>query len=519
MSVLVSKSVRVWVLAAVTIAIASGHVSAAKRPFSRKLDSALAGVAGKGGHRTRVIVRLREGRSTSVRDALRRAKSDIKYDHASISSVTADLRADSLEAIADLDDVESVSIDAPVQAVATPIPATAGAALRRTLGITANMNVDGRNVGVAVIDSGISPLPEFGRRIRAFYDFTRGGIATRPYDDYGHGTHVAGLIGGGLASNSDTSEVGIASKVSLIGMKVLDAKGSGYTSDVIRAIEFAIANRYALDIDIINLSLGHVPYESAKTDPLVRAVDKASAAGIVVVVAAGNVGISPATGQPAYGGILSPGNARSAITVGAAHTMGTRTRGDDVIGPYSSRGPTWGDGYAKPDLVAPGHKLLAPVDGDSELPKRNPSLKSGSPSGPTFLSLTGTSMAAAVTSGVVALILEANADSSPTMESALTPNAVKTILQYTSLSMRDSLGNAYNRMTQGAGALNADGALQLARAIEVGSRGRFRLAYGVGPVSYIAAVVAVRDLGQQPRLGRQRASVRVHLGRERDLGR
>ena len=113
--------------------------------------------------------------------------------------------------------------------------------------------------------------------------------------------------------------------MSLIGLKVLDSKGAGYTSDVIKAIEFAIANRYALGIDIINLSLGHVPYESAKTDPLVQAVDKASAAGIIVVVAAGNVGISPVTGRPAYGGILSPGNARSAITVGAAHTMGTRT--------------------------------------------------------------------------------------------------------------------------------------------------------------------------------------------------
>ena len=243
--------------------------------------------------------------------------------------------------------------------------------------------------------------------------------------------------------------------MSLIGLKVLDSRGGGYTSDVIKAIEFAIANKHALGIDIINLSLGHAPFESAKTDPLVRAVDKASAAGIIVVVAAGNVGISPTTGLPAYGGILSPANARSAITVGAAHTMGTRTRTDDVIGPYSSRGPTWGDGYAKPDLVAPGHKLLAPVDDDSELPRKNPSLKSGSPYGPTYLTLTGTSMAAAVTSGVVALVLEANADAFYRDHSALTPNAIKAILQYTALPMRDASGVAYDYMTQGAGALNA----------------------------------------------------------------
>src|SRR5688572_655602 len=291
MSVLVSKSVRVWVLAA--IAIASGHLSAAKRPFSHKLDSALAGVAGTGDRHTRVIVRLREGSGTSLQEVLRRSNANIKWNHDSISAVTVDLSADIIEVIAELDDVESVSIDAPVEGLATTVPASTGSAIRGTLGIASTPTLSGRGIGVAVIDSGISPLPEFGRRIKAFYDFTRGGIATQPFDDYGHGTHVAGLIAGGSAGGSDLSNVGMAPRVSLIGMKVLDSRGAGYTSDVIRAIEFAIANRHTLGIDIINLSLGHVPYESAKTDPLVRAVDKASAAGIIVVVAAGNVGISP----------------------------------------------------------------------------------------------------------------------------------------------------------------------------------------------------------------------------------
>jgi serine protease AprX len=484
----------VWVLVGIAIAVASGHPSAQKRS-SKKLDSALAGIAGTS-DRTRAIIRLRDGASdASLKEALRRTQSDIKYVHESISALTADVRADTLEAIADLDDVESVSIDAPVQSTATIIPSTTGVALRQTLGIASSTTLTGRGLGVAVIDSGISPLPEFGTRIRAFYDFTRGGIATRAYDDYGHGTHVAGLIAGGIAGGSDPSNVGIAPKVSLIGLKVLDAKGAGYTSDVIRAIEFAIANRYMLGIDIINLSLGHVPYESAKTDPLVRAVDKATAAGIVVVVAAGNVGINPTTGLPAYGGILSPGNSRSAITVGAEHTMGTQTRSDDVIGPYSSRGPTWIDGYAKPDLVAPGHKLLAPVDDNSDLPRKNPSLTSGSSYGPTYLTLTGTSMAAAVTSGVVALVLEANETAVNGSQAALTPNAVKAVLQYTALTMRDASGVVYDRMTQGAGALNADGALQLARAIADVRRGT-GLVYRRLP-----AMVAVHHLGQQHRLG------------------
>src|SRR5262245_30434758 len=115
MSVLVSRSIRVWVLAAVAITVASGHPSAQNR-FSNKLDSALAGIAGTSGQRTRVIVRLRQGAGSTVRDVLRRTQSEIRYDHESISALTADLRADNLQAIADLGDVESMSLDAPVQA-------------------------------------------------------------------------------------------------------------------------------------------------------------------------------------------------------------------------------------------------------------------------------------------------------------------------------------------------------------------------------------------------------------------
>jgi hypothetical protein len=112
MSVLVSRAVRVWVLAAITIAIASGHVSAHRHPVSRKFDAALAALASKGGDRTRVIVRLRERSGTSVRELLRRTTSKVKYDHDSISALSTQLGAEDLESIADLDEVRSVSIDA-----------------------------------------------------------------------------------------------------------------------------------------------------------------------------------------------------------------------------------------------------------------------------------------------------------------------------------------------------------------------------------------------------------------------
>jgi subtilisin family serine protease len=108
---------------------------------------------------------------------------------------------------------------------------------------------------------------------------------------------------------------GIAPKVRIVNLKVLDENGGGLTSTVIDAIEFAIANRAQLKIDIINLSLGHPVYEPRDTDPLVQAVEAAVRAGIVVVASAGNFGKNPDTGVEGYGGITSPGNAASAITV------------------------------------------------------------------------------------------------------------------------------------------------------------------------------------------------------------
>ena len=113
--------------------------------------------------------------------------------------------------------------------------------------------------------------------------------------------------------------------VSLIGLKVLKRRRGGSTSDVLAAVEFAALNKQALGIDVIAISLGHPPYESATTDPLVAAVEQASAAGILVVTSAGNYGVNPATGLPGYGGISVAGNAPSALTVGRPRTEGTRS--------------------------------------------------------------------------------------------------------------------------------------------------------------------------------------------------
>src|SRR6185295_9587003 len=140
-------------------------------------------------------------------------------------------------------------------------------------------------------------------------------------------THVAGIIAGD-GHDSDGRRRGIAPGATLLVEKVLDASGQGYISNVIAAIDYAIANKNALRLRVINLSLGAGVYESYTTDPLTLAAKRAVDAGIVVVAAAGNLG-KAADGQPQYGAILAPGNAPWVITVGASSTMGTVVRQDD----------------------------------------------------------------------------------------------------------------------------------------------------------------------------------------------
>ena len=319
-----------------------------------------------------------------------------------------------------------------------------------TLGVGAT-SWTGDGVGIAVIDSGVNPSGDLKRLTSV--DLVDGG--PNPGDGFGHGTHVAGLVAGSGAMSGGLFR-GVAPKARIISLKVLAADGTGLTSSVLLALDYAIEHRQRLGIDIINLSLGHPVFEPAETDPLVRAVEAASRAGIVVVVSAGNAGINRETGLPGYGGILSPANAPSAITVGAVNTRNTTTRQDDVVPDYSSRGPTFFDTRAKPDSVAPGHNLVSAAAFGSTLytsyPERQVSVNG---SVARYQRLNGTSMAAAVTSGVVALMLESGRT---TFGVSPSPNAVKAMLQYSAVP----LANA-NSLMQGAGALNGGGAIELAR--------------------------------------------------------
>ena len=344
--------------------------------------------------------------------------------------------------------IRSVSLDRRVQGTLERTAASTGAAWVRD-----KLGFDGSGVGVAIIDSGVANWhDDLGAdRVTHFADFVT--YLPQPHDEYGHGTHVAGIIAGN-GYDSAGARRGIAPAASLIVLKVLDATGDGYISNVIAAIDYVIEQRARLNIRVLNLSVAAGVYESYDTDPFTLAAKRAVEAGIVVVTSAGNLGRSD-TGQAQYGGITAPGNAPWVLTVGASNHQRTVSRADDVVAPFSSRGPTNIDRAMKPDVVAPGVGIESLAAAGSTIYNANAKARLAGTidtATPPYLAMTGTSMAAPVVAGTIALMLEANP--------ALTPNLVKAIVQYTAEHRA-----RVHVTAQGGGFLNARGAVQLALAL------------------------------------------------------
>src|SRR3954464_10017787 len=322
----------------------------ARRPGSGegKLDRERAQRARAPRGSSRVILRLTPGTpAASAEAAIRGVRGMIGRRLASVRGQVAYVPDGALDALGRLPGVSSVSLDRRVQGTLERTGATIGSNW-----VPPNLGVDGTGVGIAIIDSGVTSfhddLPP--GHVTRFVDFVN--FQGAAYDDYGHGTHVAGIIAGD-GHDSGGRRRGIAPGATLLVEKVLDASGQGYISNVIAAIDYAIANKDALHLRVINLSVAAAVSESFETDPLTLAAKRAVEAGLVVVSAAGNLGRN-AQGQPQYGGITAPGNAPWVLTVGASSHNGTIDRSDDSMASFSSRGPSYIDYAAKPDVVAPG---------------------------------------------------------------------------------------------------------------------------------------------------------------------
>ena len=401
--------------------------------------------------RSRVIVRMNPGVSPAAADlAIRRLRGTSGRRLLSVGGQVADVPNASLPALASLPGVQSVSLDRRIYGTLERTSATVGANwVREQLGF------DGTGVGIAIVDSGVANWHDDlgSRRVVRFADFVN--FQPAAYDDYGHGTHVAGIIAGN-GHDSEGRRRGIAPGATLLVEKVLDASGQGYISNVIAAIDYAIANKDALGLRVINLSVAAGVYESYTTDPLTLAAKRAVDAGLVVVSAAGNLGRS-AEGRAQRGGVGAPGNAPWVITVGASSHNGTADRSDDVVAAFSSRGPTAIDFQPKPDLVAPGVGIESIAEAGSTLWNTKPAMRlwgTVPTASEPYLSLSGTSMAAPVVSATIALMLQANP--------RLTPDLVKAILEFTAETRP-----GYDVMAQGAGFLDARGAVELALSMAV----------------------------------------------------
>ena len=261
----------------------------------------------------------------------------------------------------------------------------------------------GQGIGVAIVDTGLALHKDFtegGNRVVAFADFIN--HRNEPYDDNGHGTHVAGIIGGNGYSSKGKYK-GVAPKCNFIGVKVLDHRGDGNISDVLAGLQWIIDNRLKYNIRILNISVGTSSKDNMDENSLlVQGVNAVWDNGIVVVVAAGNNGPGPMS-------ISTPGISRKVITVGSSDdNVAVEVFGSGRTKDYSGRGPT---PYCikKPDIVAPGSNIISCNINRYSNRYKIGEFRSASGDAPMMYTVkSGTSMATPVVSGAIALLLSAH---------------------------------------------------------------------------------------------------------------
>jgi serine protease AprX len=226
-------------------------------------------------------------------------------------------------------------------------------------------------------------------------------------DPIGHGTHVAGIIAGN-SNNRPTGDPnkgayqGVAPDADIIALKTADDLGNSTVLDVINALQFVVDYRTDLNIQVVNLSISSDTPSSYKDDPLDAAVEFVWHAGVVVVAAVGNRGDAADAAQ------YAPGNDPFVISVGAADEQGTAVTTDDTLADFSSRGVTQ-DGFSKPDVVAPGSHITAPLAPLALFSVLCPQCNVDQ----QYFKMGGTSMASPVVAGAAALILQAHPDYNP----------------------------------------------------------------------------------------------------------
>jgi serine protease AprX len=391
-----------------------------------------------------------------TRDLGGRVTQDLHLIHA----FAAELPAGAVPVLAAASGIRWISLDAPVaeSASSAPVdPATLVSAYPQAVHASdlwnASPALQGQGIGVAVVDSGINrghPDLSDGRVVaQEKFNSNTASMA----DLNGHGTHIAGIIAGnGTASQG--AYIGVAPQANLINVKVSDDQGAASASDLVAGLQWINDNKARYNIRVVNISLNSSLVQSYHVDPIDAAVEILWFNGIVVVASAGNNSTAK---------LSAPANDPFVITVGATDDKGTPGLADDTIAPFSGYGTTL-DGFAKPDLVAPGTNIVSLLasHGDTLAKQHRDHLVSGFPDARQYFRMSGTSMAAPVVAGAVALLLQANP--------GLSPDQVKGVLKATAVH-DDQVWPGYTSEHAGAGYLDIAAAVQ-APALSLANTGQ-----------------------------------------------
>jgi serine protease AprX len=388
--------------------------------------------------RVEVIVQLDAGtKPAAARELVRSLGGKATGELPIIHGLAAEMRAGAARKLAASSGIHAVSANAAVKKnsvdasqLVTSYPFSVQAPKAWSAGAT------GKGVGVAIVDTGIAgDGVDFAKSDTDSTSREIASVVTNPYaktdlDSYGHGTHVAGIVAGN-GNNRPSSDplkgdyVGVAPEANLINVKVSDEKGDATVLDVIYGLQFVVDYKDTYNIRVVNLSLESTDAQSYKTDPLDAAVESAWFHGVVVVAAAGNRG----TASDAVN--YAPGNDPYAISVGGVDDQGTKNTLDDALASWSSRGTTQ-DGYAKPDILAPGAHIISDLAPNSAFASLCPScIVSGQ-----YIRAGGTSMASPMVAGAAADLLQ--------LYPGLTPDQVKGTMVATT---RKVLGEAANEVS------------------------------------------------------------------------
>jgi len=371
-----------------------GHTGNARASGSPKVTAALAAVAAHARPDDQLRVVVAGGGAGRAAAGHGNVRTQLGF----AGAVAATVRASELNRLANEPGVSLVALDAPVQPVSVGSVSAASLATiypgRDSASNPWSAGAIGSGVGIAVIDSGVTPSADFGTRLTQVRLEGQDGSLD---DGVGHGTMVAGVAAG---SSPDGKFIGIAPGANVYAININRPSGV-YSSDVITALKWVFDNAHAYNIRVVNLSLTETTPSSYTESPLDLAIERLWASGVFVAVAAGNRG----PGQIDY----APANDPLAFTVGAFDTMDTSGPGDDTLSPWSSSGKTV-DGIMKPDLVAPGRHIAAPLPLGTSLDARAPSANRVAGG---YAAINGTSFAAPQVAGAAAIIFQWHPDYSP----------------------------------------------------------------------------------------------------------